>query len=423
MKILMMSNTYLPIVGGLEKSIQMFTRHFRKLGHDVLIVVPQLNDSKNTEEGVFEIPALRGFYQSDFPVTLPFPELISKVIEGFNPDVIHAHHPFLLGEIAVRAAAEYRKPLIYTYHIRFDQYEHYLPLPPLLSRTFLVELSVGFANLSNRVIAPSESIRDLLLEQGVKKPIDVVPTGTNTAEFEKGDGLKFRKQFGIPADVPLAGYVGRLAREKNLEFLLEALIQHLRTAPTHVVIAGTGPMEDVLREKAAHAGIAKRVHFTGVLRRTGLADAYHAMDAFVFASKSETQGLVLCEALAAGVPVVALDAPGVREVVRDFKHGRLVKRESSVEFCAALRECLAAGKDRADFKQEAEKTLRLFAPEICAERALQVYEKAIASGFSDGDGDHTKWHKAVARLKAEWKLFSNLTRATSRAVAELTRSQ
>jgi len=410
MKILMMSNTYLPIVGGLEKSVQSFTRQFRALGHEVLVVVPRLNGSTATEDEVFEIPAVHGFYQTDFSISLPFPETISKVIETFRPDVIHAHHPFLLGELAVRAAAEYHKPLIYTYHIRFDQYEHYLPLPPSLARTFLVELAVGFANLANRVIAPSESIRDLLVEQGVKTPVDVVPTGIVIENFAKGDG--------IPETAPVAGYVGRLAREKNLEFLIEAMIAYMQKAPAHFLLAGTGPMEDAIREKIAKAGFEDRFHLTGILQNTDLADCYHAMDVFAFASKSETQGLVLCEAMAAGVPIVALDAPGVREVVRDFKNGRLLDREDVQTFGEALGWCLAPPLAPGELKENARKSAALFSSEICARRALAVYEQARSAGFSGGDFAQSHWHKAVARLKAEWKLFSNLSHAAGRAVQE-----
>ena len=148
--------------------------------------------------------------------SLPFRPKLERAIAKFKPDVIHAHHPFLMGEMALRFSAYYDRPVIFTYHIMFSQYAHYLPsFSPAFSERFLVELAAGFCNLSTRVIAPSESVREILRAQGVKTAIDVVPTGVDVKKYAHGNRDKIRKELGLPENAVLLGHVGRLAPEKN----------------------------------------------------------------------------------------------------------------------------------------------------------------------------------------------------------------
>ena len=406
MRILMMTNTYLPVVGGLENSIESLTGQLRSLGHEVLIAVPQWGDSKSAG--------------NDFTAAVPLPGQILKLVRSFRPDVIHAHHPFLMGEAAVRVSVQSSKPLVYTHHIRFDQYGHYLPLPTSPAAVFLTELAVGFANLASRVIAPSESIRDILIQEGVKTPVDVAPSGVAVHRFGKGNRKKWRKRLGIPEKAVVLGYAGRLAKEKNLEFLTNAILNFIRKKDAYFVVAGSGPMEEFLRKTFEEAHLGDRLHLAGVLRGADLSDCYQAMDVFAFASKSETQGLVLCEAMAAGLPVVAIDSPGVREVVKDCENGRLLAEEDSEAFSEALGWCVDLAPDnRRKIKRNAKKTAGLFSVEHCALRTLEVYERACFCGaVLQEDLEKSKWHKAAQRLKTEWQLFLNLGHATGCALRE-----
>lgn len=424
MKILMMTNTYLPIVGGLEKSIQSFSNKFRSWGHEVLIVAPEFEGAEESEEGILRVPSFHHFKRSDFSIVTPLSGTLTKVMENFKPDIIHAHHPFLMGEMALRLSARYARPLIFTYHIMFDQYSHYLPIPSVPARRFLVELAVGFANLSNRVLAPSESVRDILQAEGVRTLIDVVPTGIERSAFRKGNKKEARHSLGIPAQAFVLGYTGRMAPEKNLEFLGHAVAGFMKEHENvHFLMAGKGPSQEKIEKIFREAGLSSRFHWAGVLQGKKLADCYHAMNVFVFASKSETQGLVLCEAMACGVPVVAIDAPGVREVVRDFENGRLLDFENEKAFHAVLTWCFhQPSKTWNQLKQNAKKTAEQFSLDRCALHALEIYEAARGDYTVPHLGEQTNWHRMMERFRIEWKIMENFGRATGLALKEMATS-
>lgn len=333
MKILMMTNTYAPMVGGIEESIRSFTVEFEKLGHEVFIVAPECEGAPPDEVGVIRLRAIQNFNHLDFSIALPMSGLLPELMKNFMPDIIHCHHPFWMGDIALRLSSQFRIPLVFTYHTMFEQHMHYLPVQNEGTKRFIIELFTGYANLSNQVIVPSESVRAILLERGVKTPMEVVPTGVDLQRFSKGDGNVIRKRLGIPLNAVVIGSIGRLALEKNLEFLSRSVAAYLKKDPkVHFLVGGDGPLKDQIKKIFDGQGARKRLHLAGVLKGQDLVDCYHAMNVFAFASLSETQGIVLVEAMAAGVPVVAVDAPGVREVVKDGYNGRLIFGENQNNF-------------------------------------------------------------------------------------------
>ena len=304
MKILMMTNTYTPIIGGVERSIQSLSEQFRRNRHEVMIVAPSFNGLPEKEEGVLRIPSLQHFNNTDFSVNLPVPGLLQKLMADFKPNIVHSHHPFLVGDIALRLSGQYRIPLVFTYHTMYEYYIHYLPIHNNFIKRFVIELSTGYANLANQVIVPSKSVKDILVERGVESPIEIIPTGIDIKNFSSGDGYSIRKRFNIPEDAFVIGYVGRFAPEKNLEFLSRAVVEFLkRDEQVHFLIVGQGPLEKIIKQIFCDQSLETRVHFTGALKDQPLFDSYHAMDIFAFASLSETQGVVLSEAFTAGIPV------------------------------------------------------------------------------------------------------------------------
>ncbi|UCC56818.1 MAG: glycosyltransferase, partial [Gammaproteobacteria bacterium] len=337
MNIVMLTNTFTPHVGGVARSVEAFTDEYRRRGHRVLVVAPEFPDMPQNEIDVVRIPAIQNFNGSDFSVVLPVSGLLTEVLDGFDPDIIHAHHPYLLGVTALRVARYRNLPLVFTHHTLYEEYTHYVPGNAPTLRRFIIEAAIRYANLSDQVFAPSESIMALLRERGVEAPITVVPTGVQLKHFAQGNGERFRLAMGIPEEAFVVGHLGRLAPEKNLEFLAEAAAAFLKkTSDAHFLVIGTGPSENTIRDIFTRDGLDARLHIASILERRQLADALHAMDLFAFASKSETQGMVLTEAMAAGLPVVALDAHGVREVVRDRKNGLLLHEESIDTFVAAM---------------------------------------------------------------------------------------
>lgn len=413
----MLTNTYLPHVGGVARSVAAFTEEYRKRGHRVMIVAPEFAERIPDEKNVIRIHAIQNFNGSDFSVALPFSGHLSDQLNDFRPDIVHAHHPFLLGMTALRVARARQLPLVFTHHTLYERYTHYVPADSPALKRFVIELATRYANLASLVFAPSRSIAALLRERGVETPIAEVPTGVKLEDYSGGDGARARRDQGIPESAFLVGHLGRLAEEKNLEFLAAAVADFMqRNVRAHFLLVGSGPMAERLRRLFSSRGLADRLHMPGTLQGEAQRDAYTAMDAFVFASTSETQGMVLTEAMAAGTPVIALDANGAREVVRDGTNGRLLIRENGSDFVAALQWLLDLPEhQRAKLHREARATAESFSMESCAGRALQLYKPLLGQPWSLDDSLYAQWQRLRNTIGAQWEILEGVTGAAGAA--------
>jgi glycosyltransferase involved in cell wall biosynthesis len=398
MKIAMFTNTYLPHVGGVARAVQTLENACRARGHDVCVVAPEFKDAVKSP-GVLRVPAIQNFNGSDFSVRLPFPH--------FQPDVIHSHHPFLLGDSALREAWKSDVPIIFTHHTLYERYTHYVPLDSPMLKRVAIQLATEYCNLCDRIIAPSESIERLLIGRGVRVPVQVIPTGIDIQFFESGDGGRFREEVGIFPEAPVIGHVGRLATEKNLMFLVDAVSDCLNRSPDAVfLIVGDGDARVTLLESLERHGVARQVRDVGKLSGAALADAYAAMDWFVFASQTETQGLVIAEAMAAGKPVVALDGPGVREIIRDGANGILLDGHAPpTEFAVSLDSLM---KDAALTKRmaaDARRTAADYSTDRCARWLLDCYTNVIAGHTPSTKADPMPWERLLTAIGIEWDLL------------------
>ena len=420
MNILMVTNTYTPVVGGVERSIRSYTREYRKSGHHVLIVTLEFDDMPREEVDVVRLPSIRRFNGSDFSIRMPIPFNLTTTLKAFKPDIVHSHHPFILGDTALRIAKQYQIPLVFTHHTRYEDYTHYVPIEMPAMRNFVIELTGGYADLADHVIAPSRAIEQRLKDLDVTTPVTVLPTGVDFDAFQKGDSLAFRKKFGIDDSRRCIGHVGRLAREKNLDFLVEGVVDVLKSDKNAVfVLVGKGPeLETIERTISTHGLSAQFVH-TGVLEGQDLIDVYHAMDLFVFSSKSETQGMVLLEAMAASTPVVALSASGVDDVVEEGQNGFLVGEESRSSFVDRMMRVLNAESSiYQGFQQQARETARSLSIENTAQIALQIYHSLVQKQYHRGDFENSPWSSALGRIKAEWELLGNLAGSVGQTLKE-----
>jgi glycosyltransferase involved in cell wall biosynthesis len=348
--------------------------------------------------------------------------MLYSALEDFRPQIVHSHHPFLLGDSALRLAAARGVPIVFTHHTQYEKYTHYVPGHSTAMQRFAVDLATGYCNLCDAVIAPSESIAEMLRGQGVQTRIEVVPTGVDVRRLmsgTRGTRKDARDRLGLPTRGFVVGHVGRLAPEKNLAFLAEAVARFLAQRPdARFLVAGAGPSEADLRAVLTRHDVADRLHMAGVLERDALADAYRAMDVFAFASQSETQGMVLTEAMTFGVPVVAVDACGVREVAADRRNGRLLASEHAEKFAAALVEIATANAARrAKLRKAALATAEEFSIARCAAKALTLYEQLIAQGGVPRDLQDSLWHATLRWLDREWRIFANFAGAVGGAVA------
>ena len=424
MNICMFTNTYVPHVGGVARSVQFFAEDLIDLGHRVLVVAPTFSDEKETpgkHPEVLRVPAIQQFNGSDFSVRIPLPLYVDQEIEKFVPDVVHSHHPFLLGDAAVRVARKRARPLVFTHHTLYEQYTHYVPIDFDKLKEFVIRLATMYANLCSRVVAPSRSVARLLLDRGVSRPIEEIPTGVDVSFFAAGNGERFRRDSHLPDDAPVVGHVGRLAPEKNLPYLAKAVCIFLEKAPeAHFLVIGDGPSQSEMRQIFADRHLEDRLHLTGEASGTRLRDAYSAMDLFVFSSKSETQGMVLLEAMAAGKPVVALDASGSREVIRDGENGRLLPGDASTEnFAEAMREFHSKPKLARDWRFGARQTAQQFSREACAAKMEKLYRSLLTrhdASVPEAPAELEPLDALSARIKTEWELWRLKTAAALDAV-------
>lgn len=417
MRIAMFTNTYLPHVGGVARSVSTYAAEFRRRGHDVRIIAPQFAGAEESTAEVLRTPALQNFNGSDFSFVLPQPGLVADFLDQVQPEVVHSHHPFQLGDTALRAARTRRLPLVFTHHTLYEQYTHYVPLSSEALQRIVIHMATEYANLCTHVIAPSASIAELLVQRGVTVPITNIPTGIDLDFFGSGDGPAFRREHGVSQRALIVGHVGRLANEKNLEYLARAVGMFLSEHPRAVfAVVGSGDSAAAIEQTVASLARPEQLVMAGSLTGPALANAYAAMNVFVFSSQSETQGMVLAEAMAARTPVVALDGPGVRDVMTPA-NGRLLPADAlEAEFAAALADVTNDRDALRKLGQTARRSIRDFGLDVCASRMLDLYGQLIEESAAREPGDSAPWDSLLRRLEVEWNLLVEKTTALSAAV-------
>jgi 1,2-diacylglycerol 3-alpha-glucosyltransferase len=377
-KIALFTNNYLPFRGGVTTSVETLRRGLQARGHEAWVFAPRFPGASEAQPRVVRYASLPAATYPDFALAVPWAPAIGRRARAERFDLFHAHHPFLLGPAARRLARRAGRPLVFTYHTRYDKYAHYVPLPRRLVEAAASGLSTRFAARADAVLAPSSLIRDELMARGVRVPIAVVPTGVDLGHFAPGDRLAARASLGLAADELVGLYVGRLDREKSVGRILTAFERVAGTLPrTRLVLVGHGTEGAVLRARARSLPVGDRITFLGVRPHDTLVECYRAADLFVFASETETQGLVLAEAAACGVPAVSVNGPGCDEVVRDGETGVLTKAESAALadaviglFLDAERRARMGSRARAVAEREFDVRLQI-------DRTLAVYEAAL----------------------------------------------
>ncbi|MBI3901663.1 MAG: glycosyltransferase [Nitrosomonadales bacterium] len=322
MKILFVSDVYFPRINGVSTSMETFRHELRELGHTVHLIAPDYLAPSPDESDIMRVPARR----------LPFdPEdrlmksgLVMAHLEKLRNeryDIIHIQTPFTAHYLGLRLSRLLNIPCVETYHTFFEEYlHHYIPFLP---RTATAALARRFSrhqgNSLHGMVVPSRPMMQVLRDYGVTTRAEIIPTGLEPESFRPGDGMGFRTKYGIALDRPLLLFVGRVAHEKNIGFLLQVVDRIRKDIPQILfLIAGEGPARAGLEHEVRKLGLSDNVMFIGYLdRHTELNNCYRSADVFVFSSRTETQGLVLLEAMAQGVPVVSIAEMGTRDVLRE----------------------------------------------------------------------------------------------------------
>jgi glycosyltransferase involved in cell wall biosynthesis len=374
------TNNYFPMRGGVTAAVQTLADGLDALGHRVWIFAPRFPGVSGDPPRVHRFPSIPALTYPDFALALPSRQS-SRMIAALDLDVFHAQHPFLLGGTARRLARRLGRPLVFTHHTHYEKYAHYVPLPRWLVERIAIRWSARFAGRSDLVIAPSEAVAAALRARGVTTPIEVVPSGVPLSVFGPGDRARARTALGLPARLPILLYVGRLDREKSVELLLDAFSRVSEVLPdARFLLVGQGSRTEKLRVRARASPAGDRVSFVGVKPREALPDYYRAADLFCFASQTETQGLVLAEAHACGLPAVAVRAAGVEEVVRDGETGLLVKAEPGALAEAMLALLLDPATRQTMSERAVQVASREFDADRQAERVAALYARVIEGG-------------------------------------------
>jgi glycosyltransferase involved in cell wall biosynthesis len=374
LRIGLFTNNYFPMLGGVPTAVETIRRSLKALGHDVVIVAPRMSGAADESDTVVRVPAVPAPTYPDFALPLPLSPVLTQRILELGLDVFHAHHPFLLGASARRLARAARRPFVFTNHTLYDRYAHYVPLPRAMVSRGAVRWSARFADTADLVLTPSDFVARRLQAQGVRRPIEVVPTGIDLEQFCPGSRVAARRILSLGPDDRILLYVGRLDREKNLQFLLDA-VARLRTPGLRLLLVGRGTQAPALGRIAAKRGLGDRVEFRGGVPPESLPVYYRAANAFVFASTTETQGLAVLEAMACGLPVVAVRASGIEEVVTDGVSGLLVPEDAEA-FAAAVGQIMTDEDLGTKLASGGREAASAFGAAAIAERLLQAYRRA-----------------------------------------------
>lgn len=322
MNILLISDVYFPRVNGVSTSIRTFAYQLMQMGHQVTLIAPDYQTATVDEAWIMRIPA-RGLFFDPEDRLMKYGQVLDRLqqLQRMQFDVIHVHTPFVAHYVGLRLGKLLGLPVVESYHTFFEDYLHlYLPIiPKTIAKRLARAISRRQCNAVDAIISPSQPMLDVLREYGVKQYAEVIPTGLQAQSFAKSNPASFRKHFAIAEGRPMALYVGRVAHEKNIRFLIEMWPRVVKQVPDALlVIAGEGPAEKSLHELSANMQLQQNIQFIGYMDRNTMLNAcYKAADVFVFSSLSETQGLVLIEAMAQGTPVVAVAELGTKSILRE----------------------------------------------------------------------------------------------------------
>jgi glycosyltransferase involved in cell wall biosynthesis len=379
MRIGIVTECYRPVINGVVFSILNFKDALESRGHEVFVFTPATGN-EGSEKGLIACRSIGHPAYPGYGLTLPLTR--SQRALAATLDVIHVHHPFVMGRHALTMARSHNKPLVFTNHTQYSQYSHYIPLLGGMLRGALESYVTSFIQQCDLVVAPSEGISRYLRTQHVTRPISVVPNGIDTAKFTnlKLDRREAKKWLGLEPDAAIILYSGRIALEKNLDFLLDSFkALHGKAAGSKIklVVAGNGPQEENFRKMVTARDLDDNVVMLGAIAYDEMPKVYRAADLFATASTTEVHPLTIMEALASGLPVVAVTAMGTGDIVTHGEDG-LLTEETLKDFTAALARLLGDAKLRDKMAQSAQTGAVRFGVESSTTTLLTAYELAIA---------------------------------------------
>jgi 1,2-diacylglycerol 3-alpha-glucosyltransferase len=394
MRIAYVSDQYWPVVSGVPVSIDAFRDELEKKGHEVYLLVPDYPGAKEFDESknlrrIFRFRSFKLFFKDNNRlVRISEKKNVYKVLDKIKPDIIHVHTEFILSKIAISYARKNKIPVYITSHTNWEELVAlYFPfVPERLARIYCRIHMRTMLNRADTIITPTSLMEVLLNLYYIRKPIRVIPTGIVREDFKKiklnGEIPHVLKEYPQLINKKILFFAGRIGKEKNIPFLIDMLKKVLwKNENTMLIIAGDGPAKEGLMTYAKNKGLDKNIIFTGFVERNKLAEFYSIADVFVFASKVESQGLVVLEAMSCGTPVVAIGKMGTREVMGGDNGGymvdddmeQFVERVSLLLNDEALHECKSI-----EALHHADK----WTIDVFANKMLRLYQSGLRVNYS-----------------------------------------
>lgn len=376
LRIAMFSDSAMPILNGVSVSIDALVTELRNRGNSVHLYTAESPGHLDTDPNTFRFRATETPWTKDYPLAIPPFYGMLRVFRQHTYDVVHTHTPFTLGFIGLRWAQSHELPIVSTYHTLYDRYAHYIPFFPRRYIRFKIAKHTNFYyNSVDHVITPSDAALKWLRRHSVSTEATIIPTGASARQML--DRSAVRVKLGIPPDHKILLYVGRLAKEKNLGVIFQAVAHAIQSDPAiRLWLVGDGPYREQCAEMVRELGIGDRVRFVGFVPRAEVDLYYSSADLFVFSSITETQGLVVQEAMAYGVPAVAVQGGGASEGIVDGENGFVVKNDADSMAAKIVDVMSDAGLYEA-LSEGAEKSVRAHGIGEMTNKVLEVYERLV----------------------------------------------
>jgi len=376
LRIALFSDSTHPIINGVSISVDALVNELRHQGHSVHVYANRFPGHQDTDPNTFRFRAVEFPFWQGYPLLIPPVYHMLRQFRRHQYDVIHTHTPFLLGMVGLRWAESHEIPIVSTYHTLYDRYAHYVKcLPRRYVRYRIAKHTHFYYNRVNQVITPTDASQKWLIRHAVESPIHVIPTGSPRPKLNNRSEV--RSRLGMKPDQKILLYVGRLAHEKNLDMLLEGISMAMTVDPQlRLWLVGDGPYRADCVVAARKLGIGDRVKFVGFIPREDVDDYYAASDLFVFASETETQGLVVQEAMLHGLPAVVVAGGGAGESIISGQNG-FVTRNESRDFSEKIVNILQDDVEYARVSEGARKTARSGTIDQMTKHVLDVYRTAI----------------------------------------------
>jgi glycosyltransferase involved in cell wall biosynthesis len=385
LKIAMFTNNYFPVIGGVPISIKRLSKALRKRGHEVKVFAPEYKEETEDEENIIRCKSLYHYQESglEFPVTNIYSPQIKKDFKAGDFDLVHAHHPFWLGNKGRKLAEKFNLPLAFTYHTRLEKYSHYVPDILFMRKFFKNRLShfliKNFANDTDAVFAPTKSTKEYLRNVGVSRYIKVMPTGIDFDYYDcNQDKIKDLRKELIADSEHLLITVSRLSKEKNLYFLLDGIkrLKEKSDLNFKLIVIGSGSEKDNIEKFIKDNDLADYIELIGAVDFREMAKYYLASDLFVFASTTETQGMVLLEAMAGNNPVVAVKSSGIDDVIENDYNGYKTEEDPD-KWSKKIEELLRDKEKYQQSSQNARKMAESYSIEEMGAEAEKLYYKIL----------------------------------------------